>query len=98
MLTHENTTPETKADPRRVEYASLLIVSSGGQWFTDTSLNGLLRQTQDFLDGYHRPGTFSDYCQGDHELNVRTVWSIMADEPSSINETGERYYFAETIH
>lgn len=98
--TTTHTKTEAKTQTKRIKYSSLLIISSGGQGFEDTSLAGLLAQTQEGLDSYHRPGTFGDYDRADYELNVRTVWSIMADEPNYIDEkTGERHYFADpTIH
>jgi hypothetical protein len=79
-------------------YSSLLIVSDGGQGFEDTSLTGLLRQTKDFLDSYHRPGGFRDYSRIDHWQNCRTVRAIMADAPSHADETTRHYYAPATIH
>jgi hypothetical protein len=92
-ITHTRT--EAKPKAKRIEYSSLLIVSSGGQYFFDTNVAGLLRQTQEFLDGYHHPG-WGDYTSEDHELNVRTIWSIMADEPEHIDEVGNRHYYGGT--
>ena len=96
MNTTTHTKPEAKAKAKHITYSSLLIISSGGQGFDDTTLAGLLRQTQTFLDAYHRRNTWGDYSEFDYEQNVRTIWSIMADEPSHINEkTGDRYYYRD---
>jgi hypothetical protein len=92
IVTH--TKPEVKPKAKRVEYSSLLILSGGGQYFFDTTVAGLLRQTQGFLDSYHHPGSWGDYSCEDHELNVRTLWQIMSDEPKHIDEVGNRHYYA----
>jgi hypothetical protein len=78
-------------------YSSLVIVSSGGQWFEDTSLKGLLRQTADFIDDYNDRPPFGDYSERDHLQNLNTVGSIMTDNPSFVDEAGNRHYFP-TIH
>jgi hypothetical protein len=81
----------------KTTYSSLVIVSSGGQSFEDTSLKGLLRQTADFIDDYNNRTPFGDYSELDHLQNINTVGSIMTDRPSYIDEAGNRHYFP-TIH
>jgi hypothetical protein len=90
MSTHTNEETAAEAKPAVTKYHSCLVASSGGVGFDDTSLSGLLAQNQEWLDDY--PVGRGDYTAGDREENIRVVWAIMANEPSSIDDDGTRYF------
>ena len=91
---------ESKCENAKRQYCSIVVCSGGGVGFEDTSLTGLLAQTQDFVD--HYPVGRGDYTAQDREDNTRVIWAIMADEPSSIDDDGTRYFVVghcgPTIH
>jgi hypothetical protein len=89
-LTAPEVNTKAEAKPAIQQYHSCLVASSGGVGFDDTSLSGLLAQTQEWIDDY--PVGRGDYTAGDREANIRVVWAIMADKPSDISADGTRYF------
>ena len=74
----------------KVIYSSLVIVSSGGQGFEDTSLKGLLAQTKEWIDSY--PVGRGDYTASDRWHNRFVLWAIQTNRPSFVDEAGNQYY------